>query len=361
MSEKEYNISPNRIFTNSERVKYGYYQYMDRLFSRERVFKWHYNSRRKLFSNLHKRLKNKGNKGKVIPIKRVKSITEKEFQKNYIQKGIPVVIEGGAKDWSCVKNWDLDYFKNLYGDEKILLVDHEKIESAYEDITLREVLDNIQNDNNKYYRFYPLLTRHPEHIKDFDYNWILKCRNKIAWNENFQVFIGGENSYTPLHNASANNIFTQAHGTKEWYLYHPYYTMIFDPDPAQNVYRNASYRQGGKVYNPFEPDFKTHPLFEYIDTVHVILEEGDLLYNPPYWWHAVRNLSDSIGVGYRWLSPMQSFKTAPVYFSLDMTVVNPTIWKSNLLAKEDINLIHLAQTGQLEKYLANKTDRSKIV
>ena len=77
MSEKEYNISPNRIFTNSERVKYGYYQYMDRLFSRERVFKWHYNSRRKLFSNLHKRLKNKGNKGKVIPIKRVKSITEK--------------------------------------------------------------------------------------------------------------------------------------------------------------------------------------------------------------------------------------------------------------------------------------------
>ena len=204
MSEKEYNISPNRIFTNSERVKYGYYQYMDRLFSRERVFKWHYNSRRKLFSNLHKRLKNKGNKGKVIPIKRVKSITEKEFQKNYIQKGIPVVIEGGAKDWSCVKNWDLDYFKNLYGDEKILLVDHEKIESAYEDITLREVLDNIQNDNNKYYRFYPLLTRHPEHIKDFDYNWILKCRNKIAWNENFQVFIGGENSYTPLHNASAN-------------------------------------------------------------------------------------------------------------------------------------------------------------
>ena len=74
MSEKEYNISPNRIFTKNERFKYGYYQYMDRLFSRERVFKWHYNSRRKLFSNLHKRLKSMGKKGKTMPIKRVKNI-----------------------------------------------------------------------------------------------------------------------------------------------------------------------------------------------------------------------------------------------------------------------------------------------
>ena len=127
-----------------------------------------------------------------------------------------------------------------------------------------------------------------------------------------------------------------------------------DPDPAQNVYRNASYRQGGKVFNPFEPNYETHPLFEYIDRVHVELEPGDILYNPPYWWHAVKNHSDSIGVGYRWLAPFQSLRTSPIYFNLDLTVTNPPIWKWNDLAKKDINLIQLAQTGRLEEYLSKK-------
>ena len=125
---------------------------------------------------------------------------------------------------------------------------------------------------------------------------------------------------------------------------------MFDPDPAQNIYRSISARQGG-VFNPFEPDYDKFPLFKYIDRVHVKIEAGDVFYNPPYWWHSVKNPSDSIGVGYRWLPPLHCFKKSPLYFSLDLCAKNPTLLGAMKLAKTDINLIQLAQTGRLDEYL----------
>jgi len=343
----------NRIFTKKERIQYGYYQFLDHFIGRERVFRLHEKSRRKFFRDIHNRLKEKNILGKSIPIERRKNLSIKEFKSHYIKKGIPVVIEGGAKEWGCVKKWTLEYFKELYGEEEILFVDHTKMEEDYERLTLGEIINSQNKKDAKYYRFYPLLQRHPEHLKDFDYNWLLKVKHKTIIAENFQVFLGGKDSYTALHNAYACNVFTQAFGEKEFYLYPPEQTIAFDPDPAQNVYRNATYRYGD-VFNPFEPDFEAHPLLKYIDHVHVHLKAGDILYNPPYWWHAVKNPIDSIGVGYRWAPPFHSFKRAPLYFFLDLFTRNPSMFTAQKLAETDVNLIQLAQTGRLETYLKEK-------
>lgn len=346
-----------KVFENTERLQYGYYQFLDHFIGRERSFRLHNKSRRKLYATLHKRFEQNGRLGQTHEIERRKDLSLKEFKNHYIKKGIPVVLEGKANDWACSKNWSLDYFKKLYGEEEILFVNHEAIEDPYERILLKDILEEIQKGNkSKYYRFYPLLQRHPEHIKDFDYEWILKARQRFTiGGENFQVFAGAKGSYTPMHNAFSCNIFTQAYGQKEWYLYPPYYSMIFDPDPAQNIYRNISSRQGG-AFNPFEPDYEKFPLFKYIDRIHVELNAGDVFYNPPYWWHAVKNPSESIGVGYRWMPPLHCFKSSPLYYSLDLCTRNPTIFESLKLAKTDINLIQLSQTGRLEEFLENKRD-----
>jgi len=351
----EYNI----LFSRSERLQYGYYQFMDHFFGRERVFKWHNKSRRKFFRKIYDRLKTENRIGRTIEIERRKDISIDEFKNHYIKKGIPVVIEGKANEWGCVKKWSLDYFKELYGEEEILFVDHEKIEDNYEKLQLKYIIDNIGTEKGKYYRFYPLLQRHPEHLKDFDCNWMLKSRHKWIWMENFQAFIGGKNTYTAMHNAQADNIFTQVYGEKEFYIYPPEQSIIFDPDPVQNVYRNGSYRnERGEVFNPFEPDYELHPAMKYVDRVHVHLKAGDVFYNPPFWWHAVRNPTNSIGVGYRWVSPMNSFKNSPLYFFLDLFANNPSMFKAYKLSEEDINLIQLAQTGRLDGYRKSKKKQS---
>ena len=345
----------------SMRFQYGYYQFLDHFLGRDRSFKLHEKGRKKFFKKLHEQLKKSGD-GTITPVDRVKDISFEEFRNKYQKKGIPVILEGAAKDWSCVKEWSLEYFKKLHGDDEIVMVDQarmgdgEKGDGEFVDqLTLAEVIDGIQKGKGKYYRFYPLLERHPEHLKDFDYKWIRERRDRRTWFEAFQVFIGGDNSETPLHNANQSNLFVQTYGEKKWMLYPNYYSSVIDPSPIRNVYRGAPYKLESGPFDPFDPSFETpYTLFKYIDGYSVHLKPGDILWNPPYWWHAVQNIGDSIGVGYRWLAPWQAFKMSPLYFFLDLCATNPPIRKAYKLYQKDINLIHLAEYDKLDEYLASK-------
>ena len=62
------------------------------------------------------------------------------------------------------------------------------------------------------------------------------------------------------------------------------------------------------------------------------------------------NIGESIGVGYRWLPPLYCYKISPFYSFLDTIAKNPPIWKAYKLYQHDINLIHMAEYGQLKKY-----------
>ncbi|MCW3103902.1 MAG: hypothetical protein JWO09_2342 [Bacteroidetes bacterium] len=348
MYEFRRNIKPG------QRLQYGFYQWMDHFFGRQRVFRWMGKGRSKFYRRLLATLKESG-EGSIKPIERRKDLSLKEFKNHYMKKGIPVVLEGAAKDWDCVKKWSLDYFKELHGDDEIVMVNQERMADDYETITLAEVIDNIRTGGKKYYRFYPLLDRHPEHIKDFDYKWLLERKNSLTWFDAFQVFIGGQGTVTPLHNANQCNLFVQVYGEKKWIIYSHYYSAVLDPDPVRNVYRHAPIKAGDGPFDPFNPNYdKPNELYKYIDGYEVNLKPGDILWNPPFYWHAVKNMTDSIGVGYRWLPPLYSFKIAPLYMFLDMCANNPPIWKAYKLYRKDINLIHLAEYGKLDKYLKEK-------
>lgn len=341
-----------------QRIEYGIYQILDHFFGRERVFRLLGKHRRGFYKKLTETLKQSG-EGRAIQIERRKDLSIKEFREHYLRKGIPVVMEGIAKDWECVKKWSPEYFKELHGDDEILLVQLQKEGYPYETITLGKVIDNIRSGGGKYYRFYPLLNRHPEHIKEFDYNWLLKHKNRINWFEAFQVFMGGAGTATGLHNACSCNMFLQVYGEKKWILYPPYYTMIVDPDPVKNVYRHAPVRTEEGPFDPFKPGNYERPyeLFKYIDTLEATVKPGDVLWLPPYYWHCVQNPTDSIGVSFRWIPPLYSLKIAPLYMLLDFCATNPPIWKGSEMVKEDANLIYLAETGQLEDYLKKKAER----
>jgi hypothetical protein len=342
-----------RTLTFGQRFQYGVYQFCDHFFGRKKLFK----NRQKFYGGLAESMKKKG-EGRIMPIERRKDLSLKEFKEHYVKKGIPVVIEGGAKEWDCVKKWSLEYFKELHGKDEIFLVDQGKTGFPYELTTLAEVIDNIRSGGSKYYRFYPLLARHPEHLKDFDYNWLKERRTKPIWFDAFQVFIGGEGSYTSLHNANQSNLFVQVYGEKKWVLYSHYYSAIVDPDPVRNVYRSAPGKIQEGPFNPFEPNFDPpYNLYKYIDGYSVHLKPGDILWNPPFYWHAVKNASDSIGVGYRWLSPFYSFKISFLYMFLDCFANNPPIWKAFRLYQKDINELHLAEMKNLEEARKKMAER----
>jgi hypothetical protein len=301
----------------------------------------------------------KSGKGKIIPIERRKNLGLEEFKKHYRRKGIPVVMEGAAQDWDCVKNWSLEYFKNLHGKDVIALTNYQ-LKDMYETTTLGEVIDNIRSGGSKYYRFYPLLYRHPEHIKDFDYKWLLERKNPLTWFDSWQVFIGGKDTVTSIHSENQCNLFVQAFGEKKWILYPNYYTMVLNPNPIRNVYRNPALKSEKGPFNPFEPDYDAYPEYQYIDSYETVLKPGDVLFNPCFSWHTVKNLSDSIGIGYRWVSPLYAFKISPFYSFLDLFALHPPIWKAYKLYIEDTNLVRLAEAGKIDSYLKEKAEKENL-
>jgi hypothetical protein len=349
-----------RNISFGSRFKYGVYQACDHFFGRKTLFK----DRKKFYDNLEKEMAAHG-PGRVMPIERRKDLSLEEFKNHYVKKGIPVVLEGAALEWDCVKKWSLEYFKKLHGADEIYLVDQSKPEYPYELTTLADVIDNIRSGGGKYYRFYPLLERHPEHIHDFDYKWLKERNHHFKLLDAFQVFIGGNDSYTALHNANHNNLFVQVYGEKKWMLYSHYYSPIFDPDPVRNVYRGASAKTKEGPFDPFKLDFsRPYHLFQYIDAYAVHLKPGDILWNPPFYWHAVKNIGDSIGVGYRTFSPFYSIQIAPLYMMLDIFATKPPIWKAYSLVKKDVNELHLAEMKRLEnarKKMAEQQARKKAM
>ena len=52
---------------------------------------------------------------------------------------------------------------------------------------------------------------------------------------------------------------------------------------------------------PDQYNKEAFPLFEYCPVYHARLNPGDVLFNPPWWWHAIKNVTPtSVGVASRW-------------------------------------------------------------
>ncbi|MCB9793568.1 MAG: cupin-like domain-containing protein [Alphaproteobacteria bacterium] len=101
-------------------------------------------------------------------------------------------------------------------------------------------------------------------------------------------FLGGAGVYSELHAAPAGNFFINLLGRKRWVLLEPRYTPHVHGvtrSPWQ-VFRSAhrGFRAWADEGRAAECPLNPVPRFE------VTLEPGDLLYNPPWWWHEVENL-----------------------------------------------------------------------
>ena len=55
-------------------------------------------------------------KGMIRPIGRVRKIERGEFIGEFIKKGIPVVLEGFARDLDCTSKWTPEFFASEFGD-----------------------------------------------------------------------------------------------------------------------------------------------------------------------------------------------------------------------------------------------------
>ena len=218
------------------------------------------------------------------------------FHETWIQTPCPAVVRGGA---AHVTEWTIDNLMRRFPDTEVVMTDFRTGRSF--DAPLGEARERTDRGGQPPYihNCEQLLARHPELYQELDlgrYADGLRLPFHTA-----QLFMGlHRGSGTPFHCANNYNVFLQLEGRKRWTFVDPNYTLFLYPYVSEN---NAY--QGSAVGWPSDEErLEQVPLYGYCPRYVVELEPGDLLLNPPWWYHAVENLTEtSVAVSTRWLGP----------------------------------------------------------
>ncbi len=234
-------------------------------------------------------------KGRIIPVERVTCTSPEEFRRRYLSKGMPVILEKAAADWPCAKEWSFSGLKERFGHETIKLLKHKGLSDDdfvderefTEEIEFGAFLDQALNGGTKYMRFSPLLEKFPELRKDFDRTFFKNMSG--SWGTQYQLFIGGQGTYTLLHNAMTPFFFVNVCGIKRWALIPCQYLAVLNPNTGQQNYNHSDAAIDLSNVDQF-------PGFESIDRMEAVIGPSDILYIPSWLWHTVQNEAPTIGV-----------------------------------------------------------------
>ncbi len=213
-----------------------------------------------------------------------------EFYNTYVKSPHPVVLRGFIKDTPLTKEYTFDNFVEKYGEDDVFILRND------DKTTYHGKVKDVRNPFTYIHNCEVLINKHPE-LRD-------ALRQETARMEPYlkkkcgygQIFMGSQGTGSPLHNAGTWNFFHMINGTKKWYFVDPYDFYLAYPiwvwgHPA------ASYAE---LY-PDQFDAERCPAMRYLPYYVTELEAGDVLLNPPWWGHAIRNTSDkSVGAATRW-------------------------------------------------------------
>lgn len=286
-------------------------------------------ARKKNVSSIIEKLKNHGaNEFHTLEVDRHDELSEQEFVKNYLNKGLPVIFTKAAQNWTCTKKWSLDYLKATYPDDEFSLIDSTGlVENDYDmsggkdrpvlidKIKASDFVDALARGDKTYLRFCPIMETHPELCDDLDHSWLKKYR-RCFLGISYQTFIGPMKRKTPLHSETTAFFYIMADGEKKWTLYSPTALPLINPETEGRGYNYTK-------LNLDKPDATKYPGFQYLTRYTCHLKKGDILFVPAWMWHEVESLTNAWGVSYRFTS-LRGFLKHPAFFIVRLFFSKPS-------------------------------------
>ncbi|XWS52474.1 hypothetical protein CRYUN_Cryun11dG0073600 [Craigia yunnanensis] len=222
------------------------------------------------------------------------------FLREYFLSGSPVILTDCMAHWPARTRWnDMDYLRRVAGDRTVPVEVGKNYlcsEWKQELITFSQFLERVQSDGCRskvptYLAQHQLFDQINElrkdiSIPDYCYAGGGELRSLNAW-------FGPAGTVTPLHHDPHHNILAQVVGKKYVRLYSvSYYEELYPY--SETMLKNSSQVDLDNI------DDVEFPKVRDLEFVDCILEEGEMLYIPPKWWHYVRSLTRSFSVSFWW-------------------------------------------------------------
>lgn len=259
------------------------------------------------------------------------------YPEPYRHPHFPVVYRGLANDWDATKKWGFDFFAEKFGEEDVVLVNNpgmvkkEETVGDYETIKLRDYITNMKNGSKRYLKFSRIVEEKSDLRNDFDNKWLTKFRPKRAANDLFYFFMGGKSTHTPIHNGYAITIFVQLEGTKKWIFYPTSHRLFLGVRPKRF---NYFYTDSDPVHDINNQDY---PLLKYAKPLEITINPGDVLYFPSMVWHQVENVTDSIGVAYKFADVFAGFNSSKMLATCFFLSTKPYFIDTLLPSRPDVH------------------------
>lgn len=252
--------------------------------------------------------------GKVAEIERIDNPSFDEFHRNYVLKSKPVIITGVANKWDALSKWNIDYLRSSSEDVSVDIVvskdqstisNQEKGWLTHRKLTMgfKEFLTTIEDSEHLkryYYLQYQKFDKFPHLLDDFVVPAFIPGDDL-----NTRIWIGSGRNITPLHHDTQSNVLTQMKGSKKFTLFPPSQSRSLYPFPFRSKNRALS------PINLKDPNYEKYPKFKDAHPVVGMLEPGEMIFQPAFWWHQVETLSDdiTISVTFMWKALFRTYFT----------------------------------------------------
>ena len=234
----------------------------------------------------------------IDPLPKVSCPSLESFQDVYMRSETPVIIKDAIDFWPAFNQnkWSVEYIKQIAGCRTVPI----EIGSKYTEeswsqslMTVKEFIEKYIELKDKstpvgYLAQHQLFDQIPEDISVPDY-----CSLGEDASVDINAWFGPQGTVSPLHTDPKHNLLAQVVGRKYLKLYDKKYTDLLYPHEGHILF-NTSQIDAENI------DHKKFPLAKEAKALECILEEGEMLYIPPGYWHYVRSLTTSFSISFWW-------------------------------------------------------------
>ncbi|MGF1559903.1 MAG: cupin-like domain-containing protein [Flavobacteriaceae bacterium] len=236
---------------------------------------------------------------KLVEIPRVKSISKKDFLRQYLKPQLPVIIEEFDGNWPAHTKWNLDYMKQMAGDKIVPLYDDRPVHhddgfnEPHAQMKMSEYIDLLKTEPTKYRIFlWNVLKEVPALQDDFDFpDFGIRLLKGVP-----MLFFGGRDSHTFMHyDIDFANIFHfHFEGEKE--------CILFPQSQNRFLYRVPHSIITHESIDFMNPDYEKWPALKNTKGYRSTLKHGEVLFMPEGYWHYMKYRTPGFSMSLRALA-----------------------------------------------------------